>query len=158
MHHRCVPSLRLRGRREDEHQEHGRSAHGRDGSVSPAVSHPPCSGQDVSSSPGKRVELLHASPELTVTWSQYAPGEPGPDPHVHREHTDSFFVLTGELHYRLGPDLEPLVLRAGEWFSVPPNVVHTFVNPPGAEATFLNFHAPDDGFAAYMRGENEGFD
>ncbi len=30
-----------------------------------------------------------------------------------------------------------------------------FVNAPGAEATFLNFHSPDGGFAAYMRGEAE---
>src|SRR3954469_12792528 len=118
----------------------------------------PGSGQDVSSSPGKDVELLHASPELTVTWSQYAPGEPGPDPHVHREHTDSFYVLSGELAFRVGPDLAPLTLRAGEWLSVPPNVAHTFVNGPDEPATFLNPHSPDGGFAAYMRGEQEGFD
>jgi len=120
--------------------------------------HAPGCGQDVSSSPGKHVELLHASPELTVTWSQYAPREPGPDPHIHREHTDSFYVLTGELHYRVGPDLEPLVLRAGEWLSVPPNVVHTFVNSSDEPTTFLNYHSPDGGFAAFMRGEQPGFD
>jgi quercetin dioxygenase-like cupin family protein len=118
----------------------------------------PGQGQDVSSSPGKRVELLHASPELTITWSQYTPGEPGPDPHIHREHTDSFFVLTGELAYRVGPDLEPLILRAGEWLSVPPNVIHTFANTSDQPATFLNYHSPDGGFAAYMRGEQPGFD
>src|SRR4051794_25939538 len=122
------------------------------------MSPPPDRGQDVSSSPGKRVDLLHASPELTVTWSEYAPGEPGPDPHIHREHTDSFYVLTGELAYRVGPDLEPLVLRAGEWLSVPPHVVHTFANATDQPATFLNYHSPDGGFAAYMRGEQPGFD
>jgi quercetin dioxygenase-like cupin family protein len=115
-------------------------------------------GETVTDSERKRVDLLLATDDLTVTWSRYAPGEPGPDPHVHREHTDSFFVLTGELHYRVGPELEPLVVRAGEWLAVPPMVVHTFVNASAAEATFLNFHSPDGGFAAYMRGENEGFD
>src|SRR4051794_32035806 len=104
------------------------------------MSRQPGSGQDVSSSPGKRVELLLASHALTVTWSQYAPGEHGPDPHVHHEHTDSFHVLSGELSYRVGPDLEPLVVRAGEWLSVPPDVVHTFVNASAEPATFLNFH------------------
>jgi quercetin dioxygenase-like cupin family protein len=122
------------------------------------VSDRPGSGQDVSSSPGKQVELLLASDDLTVTWSRYAPGEPGPDPHVHHEHTDSFHVLTGELHYRVGPDLDPLVVRAGEWLSVPPNVVHTFANATDEPATFLNFHSPDGGFAAFMRGEQPGFD
>jgi quercetin dioxygenase-like cupin family protein len=115
-------------------------------------------GETVSDSTRKRVDILLASDELTVTWSRYAPGEPGPDPHVHREHTDSFFVLTGELHYRVGPDLEPLVLRAGEWLSVPPHVVHTFANNPDTESTFLNYHSPDGDFAAYMRGERDGFD
>jgi quercetin dioxygenase-like cupin family protein len=115
-------------------------------------------GETVTDNDRKRVDLLLATEELTVTWSRYAPGEPGPDPHVHREHTDSFFVLEGELHYRVGPDLEPLVVRAGEWLAVPPMVVHTFANASGAEATFLNFHSPDGGFAAYMRGQREGFD
>jgi len=115
-------------------------------------------GETVTDNERKRVDLLLATDALTVTWSRYAPGEPGPDPHVHHDHTDSFFVLTGELHYRVGPDLEPLVVRAGEWLAVPPNVAHTFVNADDAEATFLNFHSPDGGFAAYMRGENPGFD
>ena len=122
------------------------------------MSHAPGSGQDVSSSPGKRVELLLATDALTVTWSEYAPGEPGPDPHVHHEHTDSFHVVSGELHYRVGPELEPIVVRAGEWLSVPPNVVHTFVNATDQPTTFLNFHSPDGGFAAFMRGEQPGFD
>lgn len=115
-------------------------------------------GETVSDSTSKRVDLLLATDDLSVTWSRYAPGEPGPDPHVHREHTDSFFVLTGELYYRVGPDLDPLVVRAGEWLSVPPNVAHTFVNNPTTESTFLNFHSPDGGFAAYMRREQPGFD
>src|SRR4051794_28854552 len=115
-------------------------------------------GETVTDNAGKRVDILYAGDELSVTWSRYAPGEPGPDPHVHREHTDSFYVLTGELRYGIGPDLEPLVLRAGEWLTVPPNVVHTFVNAAEAEATFLNFHSPDGGFAASLRGQTDGFD
>jgi quercetin dioxygenase-like cupin family protein len=115
-------------------------------------------GENVSDTGTKRVELLLASDELTVTWSWYAPGEPGPDPHVHREHTDAFGVLTGELHFRVGPSLEPLVVRAGEFLAVPPEVAHAFVNGPDAEATFLNFHAPDGGFAGFMRGSGEPWD
>src|SRR4051794_41645873 len=105
-------------------------------------------GETVTDNDRKRVALLLATDDLTATWSRYAPGEAGPDPHVHREHTDSFFVLTGELHFRLGPDLEPLAVTAGAWLTVPPMVAHTFVNAPGAEATFLNFHSPDGGFGA----------
>ena len=39
----------------------------------------------------------------------------------------------------------------GAFVAVPPNIVHTFANDSGAEATWLNFHAPDMGFASYLR-------
>jgi hypothetical protein len=34
--------------------------------------------------------------------------------------------------------------------------VHTFVNASDAAATWLNFHAPDNGFAAYLRAARNG--
>lgn len=45
----------------------------------------------------REVVILVEGPALTVTRSRYAGGERGPDPHVHREHTDAFSVLEGEL-------------------------------------------------------------
>ena len=47
---------------------------------------------------------------------------------------------------------------AGSYVAVPPNVVHTFVNASGDDATWLNFHAPDRGFAAYLRAARDGRD
>jgi len=105
----------------------------------------------------KDVDLLSESEHLTVTFSRYDANEPGPVPHVHHEHTDSFQVLTGELRFRVGPDLDPITAGPGTFVSVPPQILHTFV--AGDEpATFLNFHTPDGGFGAYMRKEADGFD
>ena len=114
-------------------------------------------GEIVTDRESRRVELVAAAEQLSITWSSYAPGEPGPDPHVHREHTDSFWVLEGEMRFRVGPELDPVTLRAGDFLSVPPEVVHTFV--AGDEDTrFVNYHSPDGGFAANLRGETETWD
>ena len=86
-----------------------------------------------------------------MTWTRYAGGERGPGLHVHREHTDAFYVLEGELTFAVGPGAERVTVGPGAFVAVPPNVVHTFSNDSGAEATWLNFHAPDMGFATYLR-------
>ena len=49
-----------------------------------------------------RVLALHEP--ISITWSRYAPGQRGPDLHVHREHSDAFYVLEGELTFGLGPE------------------------------------------------------
>lgn len=52
----------------------------------------------------------------------------------------------------LGTDQQPHRVAADSLAAVPPNVVHAFVNDSDAEARFLNFHAPDDGLADFLRG------
>jgi quercetin dioxygenase-like cupin family protein len=126
------------------------------------VRHPvvlrPGEGEVVNDNPQHLVRLLLAHELLDVTWSQFGPREAGAVPHVHLEHTDSFYVLEGELTFRIGPDLRPVSAPAGTFAAVPPNVIHGFDNDGAERATFLNFHAPSGGFAAYMRGLAEGFD
>lgn len=41
-----------------------------------------------------------------MTWSRYGGGERGPDLHLHRAHTDAFYVLAGTLTFALGPEGE----------------------------------------------------
>lgn len=95
--------------------------------------------------------LIAAREQITITRYRMAAGEQGPDPHIHRRHTDAFYVLEGELSFVLGPDRERVSTGAGGLVAAPPNVVHTFLNDSGAEARFLNFHTPDGGFAKFMR-------
>jgi quercetin dioxygenase-like cupin family protein len=113
-------------------------------------------GETITDKPTRNVVLLVGDPDLTVTWSRYGPGEVGTDLHVHREHTDAFYVLDGELTFDVGP--EPLTMRvaAGGFVAVPPEVGHGFRNDGEADTRWLNFHAPDKGFAEFMRGMRDG--
>ena len=104
----------------------------------------------------REVVILAERREQTVTWSRYAAGGRGPDLHVHREHLDAFYVLEGELTFLVGPAAEAIRVAAGGFVAVPPNVVHTFANESDADASWLNLHAPDTGFAAYLRDGRDG--
>ena len=72
----------------------------------------------------------------------------GVDPHHHDDHTDSFFVLDGEVDFLLGD--ETVRVGAGTYFAAPPGVTHGF--RPVGPARLLNLHAPDAGFAGRARG------
>jgi quercetin dioxygenase-like cupin family protein len=116
----------------------------------------PGDGETITARERRDVVLLADHEELSMTRSRYAPGERGPDPHVHREHTDAFYVLDGEMTYTLGAEGERVTVPAGGFVAVPPNLVHSFVNEGGVDTHFLNFHSPDGGFAAFMRGARDG--
>jgi quercetin dioxygenase-like cupin family protein len=119
----------------------------------------PGEGETVTDRPERTLRILAELDELIVTWFRYEPGEVGPDPHVHRQHTDAFYVLTGELEFSLGPEQQTVAAPAGAFAAAPPNVVHTFRNASQATATFLNVHAPSLGFGDEIRGrKNPGFD
>jgi quercetin dioxygenase-like cupin family protein len=113
-------------------------------------------GETITELERREVILLAEREDISITWSRYAPGERGPDPHVHREHTDAFYVLDGELTFALGPGEERVRVPAGAFVAVPPNVVHSFVNEGRTDARFLNFHAPDGGFAGFLRARRDG--
>lgn len=123
-----------------------------------AVVVPPGDGETITALERRDVVLLTDLEEISITWSRYAPGEVGPDPHVHRQHTDAWYVLDGELTFRLGPEAKRVRAAAGSFVAVPPNLVHSFANEGAEAARFLNFHTPDGGFAAYMRGRRDGLD
>jgi mannose-6-phosphate isomerase-like protein (cupin superfamily) len=110
------------------------------------------------SSAEKRIELLCDRDELHVTWTRMGGGLEGAVPHVHRNHSDLFYVLEGELTFLVGPDRGERTVSAGTLVLVPPLVVHGFRNDSDGEARYLNFHAPGSGFADYLRGRRPGFD
>jgi quercetin dioxygenase-like cupin family protein len=117
---------------------------------------PPRSGEVIGDAPDRRVEILADHDSLHATWSRFGPGRDGADLHVHREHTDLFYVLEGELTLRLGLGGEERAMPAGTLVRVPPGVVHGFRNASDAEVRYLNFHAPGAGFAGYMRDLRDG--
>jgi mannose-6-phosphate isomerase-like protein (cupin superfamily) len=114
------------------------------------------SGEVVGDSPERRVEILCDHDALHATWSRFAAGREGADLHVHRRHTDLFYVLDGELTVRLGTGGEGVVVPAGTLARVPPLVVHGFRNGSDADVLYLNLHAPGQGFAAFLRALRDG--
>jgi quercetin dioxygenase-like cupin family protein len=115
-------------------------------------------GETVVDQPRRTLRILFSHELLDATWTRHEGGERGAEPHVHHHHTDAFYVLEGELTFRIGPDLEPTTAPAGTFVAVPPNVVHAFDNDSSERARFLNFHSPSGGFTDYLRGVTPGFD
>jgi quercetin dioxygenase-like cupin family protein len=126
--------------------------------VSEAVLVPSGGGEVVGDSAVRRVEILSDDDTLHTTWSRFGPHREGAVLHVHRHHTDLFYVLAGELTVRLGLEDEAVVAPAGTLARVPPLVVHGFRNDSADELRFLNLHAPGEGFADYMRAVRDGRD
>jgi quercetin dioxygenase-like cupin family protein len=108
-------------------------------------------GEVVSDRPEHIIRILAEHERLCTTESRYAAGERGPGPHIHRRHSDCFYVLEGRLWFELAGGA-PFTLEAGGLVVIPPEVVHTFRNEGPGEARFLNLHAPSCGFADYLRG------
>jgi mannose-6-phosphate isomerase-like protein (cupin superfamily) len=99
--------------------------------------------------PGLRVSLLADVDEIGIVEVLSEPDGVSPPLHVHRRHSESFYVLTGELSFTAGG--KELRATAGSWVQVPPNVPHTFAPAGSEEARFLNIHAPCCGFGDFVR-------
>jgi mannose-6-phosphate isomerase-like protein (cupin superfamily) len=113
-------------------------------------------GEIVGDSPERRVEILCDDGRLAATWTRYGPRREGADLHIHRRHTDLFYVLAGEMTVRLGTQDEQVVVPAGTLVRVPTLVVHGFRNASDGELRYLNFHAPGERFADYLRAMRDG--
>jgi uncharacterized cupin superfamily protein len=118
----------------------------------------PGEGETIFDRPERTIRILADRNELALTWFRYEPGQEGPEPHVHRRHTDAFYVLDGELELGLGPEVTRLTGAAGSLVAAPPNVVHTFRNGSDAAVVFLNIHAPNMRFAEMLRAARDGRD
>jgi mannose-6-phosphate isomerase-like protein (cupin superfamily) len=119
----------------------------------------PGEGETTTNRPERTIRILCDFEQVIVSWFRYEPGEDGPEPHVHRQHSDAFYVLGGEVDFGLGPEVTRVKGGAGTFACAPPNVVHTFQNSSDETALFLNIHAPSMGFGDVLRGRGrENFD
>src|SRR5215469_9861996 len=70
------------------------------------------------------------------------PGSGGPPQHIHREHDEMFFVVSGTVRFTSGD--QNLDVPAGELVTVPIGTPHTFANSdPSRPATMLCTVTPD---------------
>jgi mannose-6-phosphate isomerase-like protein (cupin superfamily) len=127
--------------------------------VGQAVLLGPGEGEAVADSPAKTLRLLADFDELALTWFRYPAHLDGPERHIHETHVDAFYVLSGEVSFRLGPDADHVIRgTAGTFVAAPAGVVHTFANESAEEVTFLNIHAPNAGFGDMLRARRDGRD
>jgi mannose-6-phosphate isomerase-like protein (cupin superfamily) len=100
----------------------------------------------------REISILLAREEITITYARYSAGEQVARPHIHHHHTDAFYVLEGELTFEIGRESEIMTVSAGGFVAVPPRVAHSLRNDSDRSVRWLTVHAPDGGFAAFMRG------
>jgi len=93
--------------------------------------------------------VLAELPEYEVLELRFAPDFEGVDLHSHADHVDSFYVLEGEVEFRVGDE----VFRAGpgSFVAAPAGVTHGFWNVGGTELRMVNIHAPNAGFTERLR-------
>ena len=82
-------------------------------------------GEPIALGPGEGVPVKADRPELSLLEVTFDPGS-GVDPHFHKGHSDSFYVLEGELEIHVGNEV--VHGTPGTYVLAPPNVVHHFRN------------------------------
>ena len=82
----------------------------------------------------------HTRGTLGLAEFEVPPHAPTPPPHVHHAHEEGFYILEGELEFLAGAQR----VRAGQgtFVMVPAGTIHTFSNPTGKSARFLNTFTP----------------
>jgi quercetin dioxygenase-like cupin family protein len=99
---------------------------------------------------GPRVgRALGELPDIEVVELEFAPGWEGVDPHSHDDHTDSFYVLEGQVEFLVNGDWRRG--GPGTFASVPRGVEHGFRSADGGRIRVLNIHAPNVGFVDGLR-------
>lgn len=99
--------------------------------------------------PHRTLHVKAERDEFEITEMDCSP-EFGPvEPHIHDDHTDSFFVLEGEIEFTIGD--ETVQAGPGTFVAAPAGTRHGFRNPGPGRARFLNIHAPASGFLDGVR-------
>lgn len=93
--------------------------------------------------------ILCDLPRLTAIDMTFRPEFEGVDPHTHADHVDAFYVLEGQVEFRVGD--EPQVAGPGTFVAAPPGSVHGFRNAGPEPIRLLNLHAPPGGFVDRLR-------
>jgi mannose-6-phosphate isomerase-like protein (cupin superfamily) len=107
-------------------------------------------------SPARQGSFVIAREDLTITHARYTAGEHVAGRHIHHRHTDAFYVLEGEVIFEIGPEAETIAVSAGGFVAAPPGLAHSFRVAESGPARWLTIHAPDGGFAAFLRGLRDG--
>ncbi|WP_026730852.1 cupin domain-containing protein [Fischerella sp. PCC 9605] len=78
------------------------------------------------------------------------PGTEGASPHLHKQLTEMFYVVDGEVELLL--DRRKVIASPGTFMLVPENTPHGFSNPGHKPATLLIMFCPADSREKYFQG------
>src|SRR4026209_1941563 len=95
--------------------------------------------EPIAHAPGEGIPLKADRPELSLLEITFDPGS-GVDPHFHKRHSDSFYVLEGEVEFHVGDEV--VHGTPGTYVLAPPNVVHWFRNTSDAPVRTLTLPTP----------------
>jgi mannose-6-phosphate isomerase-like protein (cupin superfamily) len=99
---------------------------------------------------GDRVAVLKGVlPDLSFADWTLVGSINGPHLHRHDDQVDAFYVLEGELDITVEGSVHTAGPDTLAW--VPRGIWHTFGHSRAGKARFLNVHAPDGGFAEFLR-------
>ena len=92
-----------------------------------------------------RIRILedgsHTNHRLGLVEVTIPPKVDGPPQHIHREHDETFFVVSGVATFTSGD--EQVEIRPGMLITAPPGTPHTFANHGDAEVVMLCTVTPD---------------
>lgn len=86
-----------------------------------------------------KLEREDTDDAFSLVEAQFPANLPGPPRHRHPWH-ESFYVLSGELHFTVGEDV--IHARAGDFVHAAPGVPHAYANRGSEAATALGLFAP----------------
>ena len=117
----------------------------------------PADGKDLTNPIGGRMVVKLRDADTAGAYSVHdntiPPGSPGPRPHIHRRHEETFYVLEGELTVRVGS--RKIVAPAGSFVMVPRGMVHRPSNP-GTEPTRVLLVFSPAGMDSFFEEAAEG--
>lgn len=97
---------------------------------------------------GHRTRLFDTEAEYGLIEVISAPGVPGPPPHFHRDASEFFFIVNGQMD--ILQDGEWRRLTAGGFSEVPVGAVHTFINNGTEDVLWVTGWRPK-GFERFFR-------
>jgi quercetin dioxygenase-like cupin family protein len=93
--------------------------------------------------------VLGELPDAEAVELTFEPGWEGVAAHSHDDHTDSFYVLEGEVEFLVGGEWQRG--GPGTYVSIPPGIVHGFRIAGEGRIRVLNLHTPKVGFVERLR-------
>ncbi len=97
-----------------------------------------------------KVKGEHTDEQFGLFELTMQPGSGGPRPHIHKQMTEIFYVVEGEVELTL--DEEKVTAQPGAVMVVPQSIPHAFANPGQTQSKLLIMFCPAKSREKYFEG------